>query len=284
MLDALTETGRRFVNTWECDENAHMNVQFFFAQFEDAEVHFWVSRGLAADVRPGILTRHVRFHSELRAGDLTVVGSALARDGEGRTVLVHMMHEASSGALAATCYSRLADAPPLAPACELPSEAAPRSAPGDPARRFSRDAVACMGLAPTFRAVVRPAECAAGGVMTVQHHVARFTDGAPHLWEHAGLSKDWLEANGYGRVAVEMKLTIHLPLRAGAAIRVLSGLTGFGAKTISFRHHIVDAATGETAATGEITGLAIDLGTRRSVPWPQDRQDIFRARLIELPR
>ena len=40
-------TQRGFVNTWECDENEHLNVQFYFARFADAAAHFLVGRGLA---------------------------------------------------------------------------------------------------------------------------------------------------------------------------------------------------------------------------------------------
>ena len=30
------ETQRAFVNTWECDENDHLNVQFYWKRFGDA--------------------------------------------------------------------------------------------------------------------------------------------------------------------------------------------------------------------------------------------------------
>lgn len=280
MLAGLTETGRRFVNTWECDENAHMNVQFFFAHFQDAEAHFWISRGLEPRSAPAVLTHHVRFHKELRAADMTLIGSGLARGPGGETVLLHMMHDVPGDNLVAACFSMLRGDVPGGANMDLPAEAAPRSVAAAPAQARSPDQLAARGYAPTYRAVVRPAECSSGGTLLAQHIISRFTDGAGHFWEHAGLSKRWLEDNGYGRVAVESKLTMTGPCAAGDAVIVMSGLTGYGAKTISFRHFVLNAANGRCCAVGEVTGLAVDLASRRAVAWPADREAIFKSKLV----
>lgn len=279
MLKGLTETGLRFVNTWECDENAHMNVQFFFAHFQDAEIHFWLSRGLAPQSAPAALTRHVRFHAELRTADMTVLGSGLARGPGGRAVLLHLMYRAPEGELAASCVSVLDDAYEGDAELDLPDEAAPRSVPAEPASATRLQELEQSGYVATGRGVVRPAECAAGGDLLAQHVVARFTDAAGHFWEHVGLSKAWLDSHGYGRVVVESKLTHLAPFAAGNPVVVMSALTGYGSKTITLRHYVLDAATGECGAVGEITGLAVDLATRRAVAWPADRAALFKATL-----
>ena len=35
-MTGFVESHRSFVNTWECDDNAHMNVQFYFKRFDEA--------------------------------------------------------------------------------------------------------------------------------------------------------------------------------------------------------------------------------------------------------
>lgn len=272
----MIETSRRFVNTWECDENAHMNVQFYFAQFEEADPHFWIAAGLP-DSGPAVTSRHVRFHREVHASDMTVIRSRLVRHDDGGAALLHMMAR-PDGILVATCLARLAGEAPVPQQLvgDLPAEARPRSieAPGE--APGGADAAAAGFLA-TYRSIVLPRDCDAAGRMTAQMHVARFTDAAGHFWDHIGLEKSWLNAHNFGRVAVEMRLSHLHPVGAGVPIVVHSGLIGFGRKTITFRHYIVDARSGRALAAGDVTGVTIDLDTRRSVSWPEDRL----ARLAE---
>ena len=49
------ETLKSYVNTWECDENDHLNVQFYFRFFEDAAGHFQL---LIAPFIAGEILRH----------------------------------------------------------------------------------------------------------------------------------------------------------------------------------------------------------------------------------
>lgn len=39
-----------FVNRWECDENDHLNVQFYFSRFEEADRQFRLMTGLSETV------------------------------------------------------------------------------------------------------------------------------------------------------------------------------------------------------------------------------------------
>ena len=111
--------------------------------------------------------------------------------------------------------------------------------------------------------------------MTAQMHVARFTDAAGHFWDHIGLDREWIDAHGYGRVAIELKLTYLSKLTAGDPILVLSGMSEHGRKTVTFRHHTINVRTGEPAAICHVTGLSLDLASRRSVEWPEDKRAKF---------
>lgn len=280
--EAMAETGRRFVNTWECDENMHMNVQFYFAHFEEADPHFWHVSGLAgAGVPLSIGVRHARFHRELHVGDMPVVTSALAEGEGGEALLYHAMRR-PEGTLMATQINSLgidlADLrkkAPQAPVVALPDEARPRGFSHAPDAPRSVETLTAQGCAPTYRGLVNPRDCDANGVMTAQMHVARFTDAAGHFWDHIGLDRAWIDAEGYGRVAIELKLTHLNDLKAGDPILVLSGMSEHARKTVTFRHHTINVRTGEPAAICHVTGVSLDLKSRRSVPWPEDKRAGF---------
>ena len=96
------ETLFSFVNRWECDENDHLNVQFYFSRFEEADRQFQLISGLSEALVGARRVRHVRYHKELRTGDLVTVRSAIAFDGPHMLSVVHEMYNTTSGALAAT--------------------------------------------------------------------------------------------------------------------------------------------------------------------------------------
>lgn len=72
---ALVESLKSFVNRWECDENDHMNVQFYWTKFQTAALHFRLAAGLDDLPETARSSRHVRYHSEVHAADPLVVRS-----------------------------------------------------------------------------------------------------------------------------------------------------------------------------------------------------------------
>ena len=280
------ETSRRFVNTWECDENAHLNVQFYFWHFEDAHAHFWYEAGWPSSRKlPEIRGHHVRFHAELREGDLMLIRSNLAQTADG-LVLCHLMFNAETDVLSATCWCPLTDAGiegiiPDAPLTDLPESAASRSLSPNVIPLAERRAVEKAGFIPTFRSIVKPSDCNMHGSATTKSIAAYESDAAGHIWTHIGLEQSWLEENQFGRVAIESRILLLADIRPGTPLLIMTGLVGFAAKTITFRHHIYDISTNNQVAAGEITGLSIDLKARRATQWPENITDIFQSRLVQ---
>jgi acyl-CoA thioester hydrolase len=62
---AAIETLFSFVNCWECDENDHLNVQFYLARFEEADRQFRLLSGLSDALAGARRARHLRYHEEL---------------------------------------------------------------------------------------------------------------------------------------------------------------------------------------------------------------------------
>lgn len=285
---SMTETGRRFVNNWDCDENNHLNVQFYIAYFEQAEPHFWLAAGLKGDP-PRSLVRHHRFHKELRPAAGIAVRTALAADEAGAAVLCHVMLTIE-GDLSAACLTLL-DEPFAALMARCPAAPVLDAIPGDIMPRGPRapDAPAALaeveqaGFIAAHRAVVLPRDCAADGTMTAQMHVARLSDSASHIWHHLGVGNAWRKQHELGTVAVEKKLTLLEPVRAGTPLLVMTGLTDRGRKTITFSHFIFDAAAERAAAVARTTALAMSLKERRAVAWPGDKAAEMDGKLCVMP-
>ncbi|PHP65465.1 hypothetical protein CSC94_19100 [Zhengella mangrovi] len=264
-MSLLIETHRSFVNTWECDENVHLNVQFYLKRFDEAARFFALAHG-RDHAGPLPAVRHVRYHSELAGAQSAVIRSGVVGDGPLVGWTVHRMEENSTGRLCATAVdapagfgsAALASEDEAAPA--LPRSVDPTPRPG----RSEADMLDGGGLV-VHRCIVAPSECDAKGRLMQQFHIARFTDGAPHLWDHAGISTRWLIDNGLGRVAVEMQIRHHNPAMAGDALKLVSRAETGGGKTIRLHHELIRATDGLPIASGEVIGLVMDLTTRKSV-------------------
>ena len=283
-------TQRGFVNTWECDENDHLNIQHYFGRLADAAVHFLVARGVApfAPGAPRLLSRHVRFLRELSAEDLTRVESASIRlDGlpEGAVAVAHRLEEPTRGFLAAGAVDLYAasDGTDLGrDAVPAPEEARPRSLPLAPAAepRSLPDLLA-LGYREIDCAVVQPVHLGPDGTMSVAAIAGRVSAGSGHAYASAGIPRSEIDEAGRGRVTAELKITPLAPARAGDPVVTVSGVTSLSRATLVFRHVTFDAATGAALAVAEKTALILDRGTRKAVPISRELRAAITANLVE---
>jgi len=278
---AAIETVFSFVNCWECDENDHLNVQFYLARFEEADRQFRLMSGLSDALAGARRARHIRFHEELYSGDTLVMRSHVAFDGPYMLTVVHELRRAADDALAATATDGYA--PATAVAKELrrrfQSVSAPMPDPAQP-RSFAASSngngvvtaqqIEKAGARVVHRATVLPRHAGADGRADDAFALMCFTEAAPHVWNTTPMGDAWLTERGLGRVAVEMKLVWHGPLKPGDPVVTMSGLTGAGGKTFSFRHHLFEARTHRLAAVCDVMALTMDLKTRKAIKLDDD--------------
>lgn len=275
-MKTAIETQRSFVNSWECDENFHMNIQFYWKRFGDAAQIFF---HLANAERQPWIDRHVRYHGELHMATNTVVNSCgIANENQ----VAHELINSDSGKLSATAIDLYAD--PIGgngPNIETADEAAlPRSLPTEPLSIIDTDQVISSGLGViSHRSVITPHECDQGGNLLDQFYIARFSDAASHLWNHLGVTRSWMHDHGLGTVAVEMKATRHAQVRVDTMLEAVTWLESISNKTFSFRHQISDMASGEALYSGAVTALLMDLKERRAVELPDMMREQFAQRL-----
>ncbi len=296
------ETYRGYVNTWECDDVGHMNVQFYMAKLDHALSAMRVHLGLGPTTARalGLVLRvredHVHFRTELRASDaLTMISGVEALGQDGMTIFT-TVRDGVADTISATISTQLileraGDGRPVplppgiaerarAQIVAVPAEAGPRSvgAAAGPLPDLSLDDALARPLIPTHFGVVNPAHCSADGRMLQAEFMARYSDGGGHLWAGVGMDRQSLNAKGYGVALVEYHQRYFTLPPAGTVIRVLSGLTAVGRKTVSFAHFMFNAESGAPIGRAEATGLLLDLAARRSGDLPEED----RARLIEI--
>ena len=298
-MSGSVEIYRGFVNTWQCDENDHLNVQFYLAMLDQGLAHLRARLGLTpARIRADDLTLrsardHIRYLSERHAGDCVHIDSGVLDAGPDGLRLYSEMKDAVAGTPVAGITSVLegyrpaARQPTAIPADVLdaaralttqrPDHGGPRGVPeaGVAAVDLTLDDAHRLGLVATYHGSVQPAHCDAHGWNAIQHVMSRLSDGAGNMFARLGGSRSRSVADGRGGVALEQALRYLAPLYPGTPITLLSAPTEIGDKTSEYTHLMFDAATGGLAATARVRAASFDLKTRRISP-PTDEE---RARL-----
>lgn len=291
----LISTARGCVNTWQCDENNHLNVQYFPSFAWDGARHLQSALGLgpralaAAGLKVRTVEDHIRYHRELFAADAFEVASGPVEIAGSTMVAYHEIRNALDGGVAGTVrqVTRCVDAtgkPAAWPStfrtraesrrATLPANAQPRTAGSlGPLPDITLDRAAPSGLAPITQAVVQPQECDSDGVMLPRFYFARYSDGAPGFWQAMGFDHARMREREQGTVVLELRNEIRRPLVPGALLVVMSGLLAMTDKTMHIGHFLFDADSGELAAVADGVGVLFDQRIRKIAPFsPEDRE------------
>ena len=273
------ETIRDTANSWECDENDHINVQFYAARFDIAVRSFLVQAGWQVPHRAG---RLIRYHAELRGGEPVHGTSALVTLKDGRVALEHRLFASHREGvpLAATGLDLLPDVERSdLSAFDLPEageDALPKTGALTLAAGVSEDALDACSV--TYRGVVPndaflpAAESTDGARLSDRYLVGIVSDAATHAWALAGADDTWLRQRNWGRAAVQLQLTYGARPTAGDVVAIHTGLRAHSPRSVSYRHHIMNEMTDQLIAIADITSVMLNLDTRKSMPWPDDKK------------
>lgn len=300
-MTQMIETVRSSVQTWECDQMGHMNVQFYVAREQEGLASIASALGLrprAEDLgRAGLLPmqQHIRFLRELRPGAPYVMHGGVVEATREGLVLFQEMKHTLTGTVAATFVSTVqwADlefrtglplpsaaldrAPALAMA--LPAHAAPRGLDMSPPRPTPTLAEAdALGLLTTLRGLVTQDLCDSFGFMKVQNYMGRLSDSIPNLLAQTlSRSRDGTDAGG---AALEYRFIYHRPAAEGDLLVVRSGMKSVGTKTYVWCHWIFDAESGECFATAEAVAVSLDLVQRKAMDIPPQTRALLQSLIV----
>ena len=283
-------TYRGSVNSWECDENDHLNVRFYVEKHWQALCGWLSSAGLSESIPPEELlarvqVQHLRFLKESRlAAPLSgYAGAVVVSDGR-LQVLTELRHSCT-GEVMCTCIHYLRDVA-AAVTESLPDHGAPRGIDvvdiAHAALRLQQ--LEDYGFQAIGMGLIQTTECEHGGAMQIQHYMGRISDSMPHLWGalYAGDGLQFQhDGDDEGGAVVEYRLRYHQPLRRHDRFAVMSGIAAVGVKVQRFAHLLCNADTGEVCVSAQAAAVRMDLHARRALALSAEQQARLAERLLK---
>ncbi len=300
-MNGMIELARSSVQTWECDQMGHMNVQFYLDKAAQGATALALETGVgpaaAREAGATLIARehHVRFLREQRPGAPFFLRGGIVRADEDRLTIYQEMVETLSDTPAATFLIEAAwvDAatratrslpPALAAAAqtpvEVPGHGQPRGLELTPPRPAPELAAAdAAGMLRTWQGVVSREQCDADGFLTDRHFMGIVSDSIPNLLAMTNGS-DRSKSDDVGGAALEYRFVYRTHPRAGDVLTLRSGLKQVGSKTYTWCHWLFDLETGTAVATAEAVAITLDLKARRAIPIPDAMRADLEARVI----
>ena len=121
----------------------------------------------------------------------------------------------------------------------------------------------------TYRGTVYPWHCDHVGHMNVMWYVGKFDEATWCFLADLGLTPTVLRSQGRGMAAVKQEITYARELLAGDIVLVRTRLLEIRERVIRFQHEMLNAETGEVAATTELTAVHMDTKARRAVAFAE---------------
>ena len=119
---------------------------------------------------------------------------------------------------------------------------------------------------------VRPEWIDYNGHMNVGFYVLAFDHATDTFLEHVGLGEDYRKRAQASTFVVEAHVTYQQEVTEGTKLLFTTQLLGVDAKRLHLFHRMLKADDESLVATTEVMILHIDLGTRRTAPFPADAE------------
>lgn len=115
---------------------------------------------------------------------------------------------------------------------------------------------------------VRPEWVDYNGHMNVAYYVLLFDRATDGLFGALGVGESYRREKAGSLFIVESHVAYRRELHAGDRVRIESRILGHDDKRLHGFARMIHAASGECSATYEFLGLHVDMGARRSAPFP----------------
>lgn len=302
-MSEMIEVARSSVQTWECDQMGHMNVQFYVEKAGSGLAALALALGLGPrnarneGARLQVSDHHVRFLREQRPGAPFFLRAGVLEVRDFGLRVYEEMVNTVSGEPAATFIAEVqwvddesrevkplpakAKAAANALVVALPAHGAPRGLEiYDPRPAPKLKEADAMGMVRTWQGEVDAARCDAQGFLTIRHFMGIVSDGIPNLLAQTSGS-DRSKTPTVGGAALEYRFVYRRYPRVGDVLTLRSGLKQVGAKTYTWCHWLFDLESGQAIATAEAVAIALDLTTRKSIPIPDEMRANLETLVIE---
>ena len=132
----------------------------------------------------------------------------------------------------------------------------------------------------TARGVVYPWQCDHMGHMNVMWYTGKFDEATWHLFGHIGLTPSYLRDQKRGMAGLQQETSYRRELFAGDLIVIRSEILEMREKVLRFHHEMLNADTGEIAATSTLVAAHINRETRKSCEFPTEILERGRRSII----
>jgi len=131
----------------------------------------------------------------------------------------------------------------------------------------------------TYRGAIYPWHCDHMGHMNVMWYVGKFDEATWHLFAQIGMTPTYLRESGRGMAAVQQNISYKRELLPGDIVEIRSRVLDLRAKVMRFAHDMINAESGEIAASCELTAVHLDSAARRSIAF-EDKVRALAQKLV----
>ncbi|MGB3811374.1 MAG: thioesterase family protein [Parvibaculum sp.] len=299
----MIECYRGTANSWECDENDHLNVRFFLDKAAQASEHllhatgFGRARRAASGLEAHTSDRHIRYHQEQRRGAGVYIVSGILFATPGSLRILHEMRSIRSDKLAATFVETVncviaANAQPAEwPSdllerasrftVEMSANAAPRGVELAPPRAMpTLDEATSLNMPQIYRGIVDESQCGRNGLAPARLYLGIIADAIPRFGPAAVASSEKPKAR-MGSAVLEQRLVHRGILQANDLVICHAGVKAVTEKTMRTIIWLFNVETGDCLLSVDSIAINLDLERRRAVAMPEDRLTFMKS--IALP-
>ena len=301
------EVWRGGVNTWECDENGHMNVRFYVVKAMEALAGLAAALGMPRAYAPNanatllVREQHIRFRREAHPGAALHIRGAVLEMDETDARLLLVMYHSTTGEPAATFQTVVSHVTPrggrpfpwssrtreraAALTTSLPEVAAARSVDLNPFQTGASLARAeTLGLLTLGAGTILAHDCDVFGRMATEQFIGRVSDGIARITGHIrgqirAAAADYPER--VGGAVLEYRLVQLAWPRIGDHVLLKSGLAGVTDRTQRMIHWMLDPYSGAVWGVAEAVAVTLDLDTRKIVPVSASAQVALKGVIVD---
>ena len=125
---------------------------------------------------------------------------------------------------------------------------------------------------------VRPEWIDYNGHMNVAYYVLAFDYATDAFFDHLGIGQSYKDSSGCSTFAADMNIGYRREVHEGDPLAFATWFLGHDEKRLHYYHEMYHAKEGWLAASCELLSLHIDMGARRTAPFP----DAVMARLRQV--
>ncbi len=277
---------RGSVNSWECDENNHLNVRFCEQKLWQTLSAGLIGSGLlrAAEV-DSLMSRttrqHSRFQNESRlAAPLSGYFGFLQHDEF--NVIAELRNDVT-GEVACSALYQIADVSLLGnvalESLQSLTHVLPRGIAEDLSfAQLSISQALAKGFRPIGQGIIQADECSSSGLLMLHNYMGRISDSMPHLWR--GFEDGAAPDPDEGGAVLEFRKRFYNPLAISDRYVVVSGMIDVAPKVQQFGHLMFNLATGQCSLSAHALAVRMDLLARKAKSLSVEDQSRLQALCI----